>query len=103
MGTQANHLDHLQTSASRAETRVTCGFHSIIQLIDLVRVPAGIPEMRASFSLIPMPGPFLPILTAGSVEVRLGSGSSVQLWKREDGKEVLYPDISPLLCLNYLL
>lgn len=100
MGTQANHLDHLQTSASGAETRVTCGFHSIIQLIDLVRVPAGIREVRASFSLIPMPGPFLPTLTAGSVEVGLGSGSqksqsSVQLWKREDGKEVALPRYFP--------
>lgn len=56
--------------------------------------------MRAFFSLIPIPGPFLPTLTAGSVEVGLGSGaqksqSSVQLWKREDGKEVALPRYFP--------
>lgn len=52
-GAQANHLDHLQTSASGAETRVTCGLYSIIQFIDLVRVPAEIAEMRAYFYLTP--------------------------------------------------
>lgn len=54
MGAQANHQVYLQTSASGVETRVICGLHSIIQFIDLIRVPERILEMRALFSLTPI-------------------------------------------------
>lgn len=76
MGAQANHQDHLQTSASGAETRIICGLHSIVQFIDLIWVPERILEMRVGFSLTPMPGPSLHTLTVQCVEVvGLGSGS----------------------------
>lgn len=76
MGAQANHQDHLQTSASGADTRVICGLHSIIQFVDLIRVPGRILRMRTFFSLTPMSDPTLHTLTVQYVEVvELGSGS----------------------------